>query len=29
VNPIPYAYALDPGADVKSIVTAGAGTGRI
>ncbi|OLF17875.1 hypothetical protein BU204_08665 [Actinophytocola xanthii] len=29
VNSIPYAYSLDPGADVKSVVMAGAGTGKI
>ena len=29
VNPIPYSYTLDSAAQVKSIVMAGAGTGRI
>ncbi|HEU5470444.1 MAG TPA: family 16 glycoside hydrolase [Actinophytocola sp.] len=29
VNPIPYGYTLDPGANVKSLVLAGAGPGRI
>jgi pectate lyase len=29
VAPIPYPYTPDAAADVKSIVTAGAGTGRI
>ncbi|MGI5212415.1 pectate lyase family protein [Plantactinospora sp. CA-290183] len=29
VASIPYGYSLDPAADVKSIVTGGAGTGRI
>ncbi|MFY1688714.1 pectate lyase family protein [Plantactinospora sp. WMMB782] len=29
VNGIPYGYSLDPAANVKSIVTGGAGTGRI
>jgi pectate lyase len=29
VASIPYAYTLDPAANVKSIVTSGAGTGRI
>ena len=29
VAPIPYSYTLDPSANVKSIVTAGAGAGKI
>ncbi|GAA4076838.1 pectate lyase family protein [Actinomadura miaoliensis] len=29
VKPIPYSYSLDRGADVKAIVTAGAGTGKM
>jgi pectate lyase len=29
VNPIPYAYTLDKAADVKALVTAGAGTGKL
>ncbi|MBT8226218.1 MAG: pectate lyase [Dactylosporangium sp.] len=29
VNAIPYGYAMDPASGVKSIVTGGAGTGRI
>ena len=29
VASIPYSYTLDPSANVKSIVTAGAGAGKI
>jgi pectate lyase len=29
VASIPYSYSVDPAANVKSIVTAGAGTGKI